>query len=280
MTILVTGATGNVGRPLVDQLLSESAPVRALTRNPTGHHLPADADVVIGDAGDATRLEAAFKGVTAAFLNASAVGPFMAQVLDAAHTSGVERLVLLSSFAVRDGDTQTTSIGSHHRQLEQAVASSGLEWTYLRCGAFATNTLGWAPQIRDAGVVRLPYPKAASAPIAERDIAAVATRALIDDGHAGRTYVLTGPESLTQTDQVRLIGKAIGRQLRCEEIPADTFRSAAAAHMPAEAVDDLLRYWSDYVGRTAEMSDDFQAVSKTSPTTYAEWANAHAAHFA
>jgi uncharacterized protein YbjT (DUF2867 family) len=140
-------------------------------------------------------------------------------VLDAAKTGDVERLVLLSSFTVRDGETQTTSIGAHHHQLEQAVAACGLEWAFLRCGGFATNTLGWAPQIRDRGVVRLPYPLAATAPIAARDIAAAATRTLLDNGPAGKTYVLTGPQSLTQADQVRVIGEAIGRQLRCVLVP-------------------------------------------------------------
>jgi len=278
MTVLVTGATGNVGRPLVNQLISEGARVRALTRNTANHQLSFEADVVVGDPGHPDTIAEALRDVTAVFLNPAAIGSVVQHVLDTARGRALSRVVLLSSFAVRDGGTQTTSIGAHHRQLEQAVEDSGLEWTFLRCGGFATNTLGWAPQIRNGGVVRGPYAHAVTAPIAEHDIAA-ATWALLDHGHVGKTYVLTGPESLTQIDQLNLIGRAIGRQLHYEEIAPEVFRAAAVGHMRAEAVDDLLRYWAEYVDRTAEMSDDFRAITREPPTTFAAWAKSHAHDF-
>ena len=144
--------------------------------------------------------------------------------------------------------------------LELMVEASGLEWTFLRCGGFATNLLSWASQIRAGDVVRGPYSEAATAPISERDIAATAARVLLDDGHAGATYVLTGQESLTQIEQAKLIGKAIGRELRFQEIPPELFRKQAVAYLPAPAVDDLLRRYAQAVGRVATISPDIERI--------------------
>jgi uncharacterized protein YbjT (DUF2867 family) len=120
---------------------------------------------------------------------------------------------------------------------------------------------------------------AATAPIAEQDIAAAAVRVLLDGGHAGARYVLTGGQSLTQAEQAQAIGAAIGRTLRVEELPAELFRRAAAAYMPTAAIDDLLRYLAGYVGRTAEMSPDLPTLTSRPATTFADWAIGRAASF-
>ena len=182
--------------------------------------------------------------------------------------AGTRTAVMLSSFAVRDNGAQPYSIGAHHKALEDVVAASGLEWTFLRCGGFAANTLAWAPMIRAEGIVRAPYLDAATAPIAEQDIAAAAVRVLLGDGHAGARYVLTGGQSLTQAEQAQAISAAIGRQLRVEELPAQVFRQAATAYMPTPAIDDLLRYLALYVGRPAEMSDALPALTGRPATTF------------
>lgn len=277
--IFVTGATGKVGRGLVGELLAGGVKVRALTRDPRAAGLPAAAEVVAGDTADTEAFADTLEGVSALFMNPAAVGESAPGLLAAARNRGVRRVVLLSSFAVRDNGEQVYSIGTAHRKIERSVEASGLEWTFLRCGGFAANSLGWAPQIRAGGVVRAPYGHAATAPIAEQDIAATAARVLLGDGHTGAAYVLTGQQSLTQIEQVRLIGEAISRELRFEELPADVFRKATAGHMPASAVDDLLRYYSQYVGRTAEMSADVQRITGRPATTFADWAVEHAADF-
>jgi uncharacterized protein YbjT (DUF2867 family) len=277
--ILVTGATGKVGRHLVTGLLAEGAPVRALTRDPGAADLPAGAEVARLDPGQPETIAAALAGTTAVFINATAVGALIADLMSEAARAGTRTAVLLSSFAVRDNGAQPYAIGAQHKALEDVVAASGLDWTFLRCGGFAANTLGWAPMIRAEGVVRAPYLNAATAPIAEEDIAAAAVRVLLGDGHAGARYALTGAESITQAGQAEAIGAAIGRTLRTEELPPEVFRQAASAHLPAAAVDDLLRYWAEYTGRTAEMSPDFEKVAGRPAMTFADWATRHAASF-
>ena len=233
--ILVTGATGKVGRHLVAGLLAAGAPVRALTRDPAAANLPAGTELARFDPARPGTATAALAGATAVFLNATAVGRVLGQLMAAASRVGVRRAVLLSSFTVRDNGAQPYAIGAQHKALEDMVAASGLERVFLRCGGFAANTLAWAPMIRADGVVRVPYPGAATAPIAEQDIAAAAVRVLLADGDAAARYVLTGPESLTQVEQVQAIGAAIGRDLRTEELPPGAFRQAATARMPAAA---------------------------------------------
>ncbi len=278
--ILVTGATGNAGRHLVAGLLAEGAPVRALTRDPAGSRLPAGAELARFVPGRRETISAAMNGVTAVFVNATAAGSVLSDLMTAAARAGARRAVMLSSLTVRDSGAQPYSMGAHHKALEDVVAAAPLESSFLRCGMFAVNTLTWwGPMIRADGIVRVPYPDAATAPIAEQDIAAAAVRVLLEDGHAGARYVLTGPDSLTQAEQVQAIGAATGRTLRTEELPADVFRQAAAAYMPAATVDDLLRYLAQYAGRTADMSPDFEKVTGRRAMTFAEWAADHAGEF-
>src|SRR5205814_6757374 len=126
-------------------------------------------------------------------------------------------------------------------EIERQIESSGLQWTFLRPGMFAANALSWwAPQIRSGDVVRWPHLAVPTAPIDERDIARVAVRALCEDGHAGAEYVLTGPQSLSQFEQVRTIGRVIGRPLRIEEMSPDEARREWLPIMPAFAVNMLL----------------------------------------
>ena len=170
--ILVTGATGNVGRPLVAGLVNAGAPVRALTRHPGTAGLPAAAEVVSADPARPDTVAAAVAGTTAVFVNVTAVGWMLKELMTEAARAGTRTAVMLSSLTVRDNGAQPYSLGAHHKALEDVVAASGLEWTFLRCGGFAANTLAWAPMIRAEGIVRAPYLDAATAPIAEQDIAA------------------------------------------------------------------------------------------------------------
>jgi uncharacterized protein YbjT (DUF2867 family) len=277
--IQVTGATGKVGRHLVAGLLAEGAPVRALTRHPETARLPAAAEVVSIDPGRPGTIAAALAGTSAVFVNATAVGHVIRELMIEAARAGTRTAVVLSSMTVRDNGVQPYSIGTYHKALEHTIAASGLDWTFLRCGGFAANTLAWAPMIRAEGIVRAPYLAAATAPIAEQDIAAAAVRVLLGDGYAGARYVLTGEQSLTQAEQAQAIGAAIGRKLRVTELSPEVFRTAATAHMPAAAVDDLLRYLAEYVGRTAEMCSDLPALTGRPATTLADWAAGHASGF-
>ncbi|HEV7934870.1 MAG TPA: NAD(P)H-binding protein, partial [Actinomadura sp.] len=209
--ILVTGATGNVGRHVVSELARTGTTVRALTRDPAAARLPDGVDVVRGDLAVPGTLDAALDGVESVFL----VWPTLAADHASAETlemigERARRIVYLSANGVPDDpEKRAESILGSHALIERLIQGSGREWTFLRPGGFAANTLMWAPQIRAEGVVRWIHGTAARSLIHEKDIAAVAVRALTEDGHAGAKYVLTGPETLTQVQQVHAIGEAI-----------------------------------------------------------------------
>lgn len=196
--ILVTGATGNVGRHVVSQLLRTGAAVRALARNPDSAGLPDSVAVVRGDLSAPDTLDTCLNGVDAVFLLwPGLTADFAPAVLDVI-SKHARRLVFLSSLGVRDDlEQQPDPINALHADIEHVIEQSGLEWTFLRPGGFATNTLWWAPQIRADGVVRWVYGACARASIHERDIAAVAARVLTSGGHGAAKYLLTGPQTLT-----------------------------------------------------------------------------------
>jgi uncharacterized protein YbjT (DUF2867 family) len=155
--------------------------------------------------------------------------------------------------------------------MEDASTNSGIPWTFLRPGAFATNTLWWSASIRQEGVVRLPYPDAQTAPIHEADIAEMAVRALTGTGHEGRSYLLTGPESVTQRQQGESIDAALGGSVRLAEIGPDQVKDT----LPAP----LLRYFAASQGKPAEVSPVFERVIGRPGRTFAQWAVDHAADF-
>jgi uncharacterized protein YbjT (DUF2867 family) len=196
---LVIGATGNVGRQVISQLIATNVRVRALTRNPDSANLPAQVEIVRGD------------------------------------------------LTIPD------------------TAANALLW--------------WAPTIRAGNVVRWPYAEAPTAPIHERDIAAVAVRMLCEESHSGEDYVLTGPQSLSQSEQVSIIGEVIGRTLRFEEISPEEARRELLTVMPPPVIRMLLNAWAAAIGQPAFVTSAVADITGTPARTFRDWVIDHAAEF-
>ncbi|GLX48170.1 nucleotide-diphosphate-sugar epimerase [Streptomyces hygroscopicus subsp. hygroscopicus] len=271
--IAVTGATGNVGRALVDRLLAAGRPVRALTRDPERAALPERAEVARFRADDPAGL---FDGATGLFLYAQAV---TAPLLAAARASGVRHAVLLSSGIVREGADETHPLHVLHADAERLIRDSGLAWTFLRPNGFATNALQWAPQIRAGDTVRGVYADAVSAPIHEDDIAAVAERVLLDEGHEGAVHRLTGPEATTNADQVAAIGAAVGRDLTFVEIDPDKAGPELFPHLDPRMLESLLKTFEDTIGAPPEITTTVEEITGTPARAFTRWARDHAADF-
>jgi len=266
MKILVTGATGSVGRLVVDELLALGATdVRALTANPAKAALPDGVEVVRGYLGSLETLPAAFEGVDRMYL-----APLLATVDEAtrlAAAAGVRHIVDLAGFK-----------GTQWQAIERAVEASGVAWTHLEAGEFMPNVGMWADQIRAGDEVHDAYPDAANALIALEDIAAVAARILFDGGHEGQTYALTGPQTETRAEKVRQIGLALGRKLTYVEIT------------PEQAIERLRPTMGDfaawYVAGSARLVTDPSQPTPTVEeiigrpgTTLAQWVTANADRF-
>jgi uncharacterized protein YbjT (DUF2867 family) len=276
--ILVTGATGTVGRQVVSQLLDAGHAVRALVRDPASAGLPASVALAGGDLADPATLAAALDGAGAVFLvwpftspaAASDVAPGVVQMM-----AGQDRRVVYLS-----AEAAARKPGAFWPRLERLVAQSAVQWTFLRPTGFAKNTLMWAGQIRGGGVVRWPYAAAARSLIHEADIAAVAARALTENGHSGQTYVLTGPQALTQADQVQAISQAIGRPLRFEEIPREQARPGLVAALGDEAfADGALDTWAAFVTQPERVTSAVQEITGRPARTMRDWAEDHADDF-
>jgi uncharacterized protein YbjT (DUF2867 family) len=274
--VLVTGATGQVGRRLVTELLDAGVPVRALTRSPGTAGLPDQVQVVAG--GFADLPDGLFDDVAAAFVfPAQGAVEFVA----AAAAAGVPRLVLLSSLAAALEHERDHGSASqvHHSAIEEAVQSSGAAWTILRPGTFASNLLPWARPIRFTGGVSGPYPTSAQAPIHEADVAAAAAAVLTHDGHDGRIHPLTGPQALSRVAQLEAIGAATGRDLVFTETTPAEFRAEMSQHgVPEDVVAMLLDHWRDTVDEPDPVRSPEWLTGRPA-RTLAEWARDHAADF-
>jgi uncharacterized protein YbjT (DUF2867 family) len=282
--VLVIGATGNVGREVTAQLLNlqkAGAEVRALTRNPGAAGLPRQAGVVRGDLTLPETLDGALDGIATVFLvwtaPASAVLPAIERIARRA-----QRIVFLTSphKTLHPFFQQPNPLRELHAQIEEAIERSGLAWTFLRPGMFADNALAWwVPQIRAGNVVRWPRAAANTAPIDVRDIAAVGVCALCEEGHVGREYVLTGPQSLSQREQVEIIGQAIDRPLRLDEISPDEARRELLTIMPPPVINMLLDAWTAAIGQPAFVTSTVADVTRVPPRTFLDWAHTHAGQF-
>ncbi|WP_275311685.1 NAD(P)H-binding protein [Streptomyces yunnanensis] len=284
--ILVTGATGNVGRRVTAGLVAAGAyEVRALTRCPETAALPPVVEVRRGDLSDAAGLTAASEGVDAVFLMWPFHSAEPADAVVAAIGRHADRVVFLSSGSVQDGvepAAQSTPVGRWHRAVERRIEESVPAWTHLRPSAFAANTRWWAGQVRAGDAVRGAFGALPTLLLHEADIADVAVRALTEGGHAGAAYALTGPEVLTQAQQVRIIGEVLGRPLRWEELSRDAARRQLLADdgFPDTFVDPLLDGYAQMMtAPRPTVTGTVEAVTGAPARTYREWVAEHAADF-
>ncbi|MEU2834283.1 NAD(P)H-binding protein [Streptomyces lavendulae] len=277
--IVVTGATGNIGRPLTDALAGAARQVTAVSRHAAA--VPDGVRHVVADLAEPTGLKPVLAGAQALFLLLSgdlhAAGANPADIIGEAVLAGVRRVVLLSTLAVATRPADPTRIAM--RSLEDTLRESGLEWAVLRPGGFASNALWWAESVRTQRVVAAPFGGVGVPVIDPADIAEVAAACLLDDRHTDGVYELTGPEVITPRQQAEAIGAALGSPVRFHELTRDEARTAMTQSMPAELADATL----DIVGspNPAELrvSPDVQRVLGRAPGSFAAWAARNVAAF-
>jgi uncharacterized protein YbjT (DUF2867 family) len=270
MRVLVTGATGGVGRSVVEGLLAEGAAVRASSREPARALVPAGVEVAAGDLNEPDSMARALDGISAVFLYAQ--GKKLPELMAAMQRAGVKQVVFLSTIDATNEHEYARHNRRRHGEVEEAIAVAGFRYTFLRPGAFATNALRfWSRSIAAEGVVRIPFPEAQQAPIDERDIAAVAVRALVSGNLDGQALVLTGPESLTQRKQIECIAAVTGRPIRVETISESEARAALGRIIPPAYVDLLVAQWADEVGVPAVVTNNVERITGRPATPYAAW---------
>jgi uncharacterized protein YbjT (DUF2867 family) len=277
----VTGATGRIGRAVVAELLRAGVPVRALTRRPDAAGLPAAVEVVAGDLTVPGSLDASLQGVGSVFL-VWTVPPATAPAVVERLASQARHVVFLSAphRTPHPFFQQPNPMAALHAEIERLIAIAGLASTMIRPGMFASNARNWwAGTIRERGVVRWPYGAAETAPVDERDVAEVSARALYEDRHAGGDYVLTGPESLSQAEQVSIIGEVIGRRIQFEELSPEEFRRETAGTWPRPVVDMLLAAWGATMGHPAFVTSTVADVAGSPARTFRQWVEDHADAF-
>ncbi|MFE0648651.1 SDR family oxidoreductase [Streptomyces sp. NPDC059534] len=277
--IVVTGATGNVGRPLVELLAAAGEDVTAVSRRPAGE-LPAGVAHRQGDLADVDGLKELFEGAEAVYLLVAGLGDDLRpdEIVAAAVAVGVRRIVLQSSQLV---GTRTDSV-SHAilRAFESAVRESGLDWTVLRPGGFASNAFLWAEQVRSARAVAAPFAEVALPVVDPLDIAEVAAAALRDPAHAGRTYVLTGPVAVSPREQVGALAAALDAPVGFVPLTADEARAQLVRFLPEDAVDGMLSVMGDPSAAEQRVSADVERVLGRSPRPFSAWAERNAPAFA
>ncbi len=279
--ILVIGGTGTVGGRVLSQLVARNAQVRAMVRNPGAARMPPQLEVVRGDLTLPETLDPCLDGIDTVFLVWTAPAAAVASALERI-VKHARRIVFLSA-PVKTAHPlfqQPNGLRVLFGEIERLIETSGVQWTFLRPGMFSANALRWwGLQIRMGNVVRWPYLAAPTAPIDERDIAAVAVRTLCEDGHKGAEYVLTGPQSLSQFEQISTIGGVIGHSLRIEEISPEEARHELLKIGPLPAVNMLLQAWAAALGQPAHVTSTVAEITGVPAKTFLEWATDNSSEF-
>ncbi|MGA4843821.1 SDR family oxidoreductase [Streptomyces sp. G45] len=275
--ILLTGGRGAAATQLLPLLRAAGLPVRVGSAEPAALDLPAGVPAVALDLTDPTTFPAALDGVTSVFLYASPqhAGAFA----DAAHRAGVTHVVLLSSAAVLGPAPEDSPLARAHLDAEHALLASPVATTVLRPGSFAANARGWAWAVRAGRPVSLPYPEAHSDPLHERDLAEAAFAVLTDPRHRGGLFTLTGPESLTFTQQLDQLAAATGAPVAVRRVTRDAWKRETADYIPAAYADALLDWWASHDGRPVPLTGTVQALTGHPARPFATWAADHAADF-
>jgi uncharacterized protein YbjT (DUF2867 family) len=282
-TILVIGATGLVGREVVARLAAADVHTRALLRDPDSANLPSAIERMRGDLTAPETLDAALRGVDAVFLVWTAPAASASAAIEriAAH---VPRLVLLTAphQTPHPFFQQPNAMSAMLSRIEQQIEETSLQWTFIRPGMFAANCIDWwGAAFRADQLIRWPLLQAPSAPIDPTDVAAVVAHTLVDSTrtHAAQNYVLTGPSSLTQLEQLEIIADTIDRPLRCEDLSADEARRVLVPPFPLPVLDMLLAAWTAALGQPEYVTDTVADLLGRPARTFREWARDHALAF-
>ncbi len=277
--IVVTGATGNIGRPLTQALVEAGQQVTAVSRHTAV--MPNGARHVVADLSEPAGFKHALAGAKALFLLLSgdlhATGADPADIIGQAAASGVRRVVLLSTLGVVTRPFGPTRIAM--RALEDTLRESGLRWSILRPGGFASNALWWAESVRRQRVVPAPFGDAGVPIIDPVDIAAVAAACLLDDRHTGGVYELTGPEVITPRQQAQALAAALNSPVRFHELTRDEAKAAMTRSMPPELADDTLDILGSPSPAETRVSPDIHRVLGRAPHPFADWAARNVAAF-
>ena len=271
--ILVTGAGGNVGRPLLEELITTKVPVRAAHRSAekSTRARAAGLDAVTLDYGRPETLGPALDGVDALFLLGSGgMGQTEGEinVVRAAKDAGVRRIVKLSVIGAAE---EEFGFARTHRPVERAIESSGLAWTFLRPASFMQNFVNYmAPTIRARHAIYTLIPDATFNHVDTRDVARVAAAVLARGGHDGRAYTLTGPRSFSYRDAAAAIGSVTGTPVQVVGLPEADMRAGMKANgIPdfyADLLVDLDRWYES--GKADVVTTSIRDVTGREPTPF------------
>jgi uncharacterized protein YbjT (DUF2867 family) len=274
--ILVAGATGNAGSGVVNGLLELGADVRGLVREGSESKLPDGVEPAVGDLNDPESLRGPLEEVSAVFLLSGYDG--IDRSLALMRDAGVERVVLLSSSAAPTGNLDN-AVARYHILSEQAVDGSGIPRTFLRPNSFMSNALRWLPQLEDGDVIHAPFAEVPISTIHPDDLGAVAARALTGAEHEGETYRLSGPEALRPAEQVAILAKFTGRDLRFEAQTDEEARAEMEAGMPKDYVDAFFEFFVAGIVDETTVHPTVREVTGRDARTFEEWAEANADAF-
>ncbi len=274
--ILVTGATGNAGGGVINGLLGVGAEARGLVKPGSESKLPDGVEPATGDLNDPENVCEHLEGVSAVFLLSGYEG--IDRSLALMRDAGVERVVLLSSSAAPTGDLEN-AVARYHILSERAVSESGLPWTFLRPNSFMSNAYRWLPQLEEGNLIRGPFGDVAISTIDPDDLGAVAARSLTTGEHEGQAYRLSGPEALRPAEQVAILAKFAGRDLRFEAQTDAEARAEMEGQMPKEYVDAFFEFFSEGTVDETTVHPTVEQVTGREPRSFEQWAEAHADAF-
>ncbi|WP_330455648.1 NAD(P)H-binding protein [Streptomyces sp. NBC_00820] len=275
--IVVTGATGKIGRTLVPLLVEAGQDVVAVSRHPRPEEFPAGVRHARADIGNGASMRPVLDGADALFLllggelNGRGESPDV--LIGAAEEAGVKRIVLLSS---QINSTRPAALShTRLRDFESAVRASGADFTILRPGAFASNALAWAEPVRTRRRIFAPFGDVALPVVDAADIAAVAAAALHEEGHEGRTYELTGPEAISPRRQAAAISRALGEEVAFVELSREEAHAEMARFMPDDIVDGTLDVIGEPLPVEQAISPDVQTVLRRPARPFDDWVARH-----
>lgn len=271
--ILVTGAGGNAAGAVVDALVAAGERVRALVRGESARRWPEGVEVAVGDLRDPEAVRSALAGVRRVFLLIAEDGG--AGFLEAARGLPLERVVLLSSKSVEEFGDLDNPLYRKHLTGEQAIEKLGVPYTFLRPGGLSSNALRWSAAIRGDGVVRALFPQLAAPLLDPADLAEVAVRALLHDGHEGRTYTLTGPEIITVTEQIQVLREEVGREIRFEEVSEEDAPAVLGPSLPPGFIEVYVPVQKRYLETTPRVLPTYSEVTGKPGRNFREWARAN-----